>query len=144
MLGNLSWEHLLVLFVVGLLVLGPERLPSAIRWSVSALRRIRQHIDSTTGDLREQFGPEIAELREPLTELQRLRGMNPRSVLTTYLLDGDEQGDEQIVPGRAGPPKATGDPAAASSPQHRPPLEPSSQPSAARDAHPGAFHLDAT
>ncbi|WP_038863779.1 twin-arginine translocase TatA/TatE family subunit, partial [Mycobacterium avium] len=27
MLGSLSWEHMLVLVVVGLVVLGPERLP---------------------------------------------------------------------------------------------------------------------
>ncbi|WP_038853390.1 twin-arginine translocase TatA/TatE family subunit, partial [Mycobacterium avium] len=31
MLGSLSWEHMLVLVVVGLVVLGPERLAGAIR-----------------------------------------------------------------------------------------------------------------
>ncbi|WP_042907715.1 twin-arginine translocase TatA/TatE family subunit, partial [Mycobacterium avium] len=33
MLGSLSWEHMLVLVVVGLVVLGPERLPGAPPWA---------------------------------------------------------------------------------------------------------------
>ena len=41
MFANFGWEHFLVLLVVGLVVLGPERLPGAIRWSANALRQTR-------------------------------------------------------------------------------------------------------
>ena len=36
------------------------------------------------------MGPEFDDLREPLSELQKLRGMTPRAALTKHLLDGDD------------------------------------------------------
>ncbi|WP_066914783.1 Sec-independent protein translocase protein TatB [Mycobacterium interjectum] len=90
MFGNLSWEHILVLVVVGLVILGPERLPGAIRWTSNALRQARDYLSGMTTQLREDLGPEFDDLREPLSELQRLRGMSPRAALTKHLLDGDD------------------------------------------------------
>jgi sec-independent protein translocase protein TatB len=88
--GNLSWEHIAVLVVVGLVILGPERLPGAIRWTGNALRQARDYLSGVTSQLREDIGPEFDDLRAPLSELQRLRGMTPRAVLTKHLLDGDD------------------------------------------------------
>jgi sec-independent protein translocase protein TatB len=90
MFGSLSWEHLLVLVVVGLVVLGPERLPGAIRWTSTALRQARDYLSGVTTQLREDLGPEFDDLRAPLSELQKLRGMTPRAALTKHLLDGDD------------------------------------------------------
>jgi sec-independent protein translocase protein TatB len=81
---------MLVLVVVGLVVLGPERLPGAIRWTANAVRQARDYITGVTGQLREDIGPEFDDLREPLRELQKLRGMTPRAALTKHLLDGDD------------------------------------------------------
>jgi sec-independent protein translocase protein TatB len=36
------------------------------------------------------LGPEFEDLREPLSELQKLRGITPRAALTKHLLDGDD------------------------------------------------------
>jgi sec-independent protein translocase protein TatB len=90
MFANLSWEHILVLVVVGLVILGPERLPGAIRWTASALRQARDYLSGVTNQLREDIGPEFDDLRGPLSELQKLRGMTPRAALTKHLLDGDD------------------------------------------------------
>src|SRR3979411_2461486 len=90
MFGNLSWEHILVLVVVGLVILGPERLPGAIRWTSTALRQARDYLSGVTTQLREDIGPEFDDLRGPISELQKLRGMSPRAVLTKHLLDGDD------------------------------------------------------
>jgi sec-independent protein translocase protein TatB len=90
MLGNLSWEHILVLVVVGLVILGPERLPGAIRWTSTSLRQARDYLSGMTTQLRQDLGPEFDDLRAPLSELQRLRGMTPRAALTKHLLDGDD------------------------------------------------------
>src|ERR1700756_1116120 len=90
MLANLSWEHILVLVVVGLVILGPERLPGAIRWTGNALRQAREYLSGVTSQLREDIGPEFDDLRGPLSELQRLRSMTPRAALTKHLLDGDD------------------------------------------------------
>ena len=90
MLGNLSWEHILVLVVVGLVILGPERLPGAIRWTSTSLRQARDYLSGMTTQLRQDLGPEFDDLRAPLSELQKLRGMTPRAALTKHLLDGDD------------------------------------------------------
>jgi sec-independent protein translocase protein TatB len=88
--ANLSWEHILVLVVVGLVILGPERLPGAIRWTSNALRQARDYLSGVTSQLRQDLGPEFDDLRGPLSELQKLRGMTPRAALTKHLLDGDD------------------------------------------------------
>lgn len=90
MFANIGWGEMLVLVVVGLVVLGPERLPGAIRWTSSALRQARDYLSGVTSQLREDMGPEFDDLREHLGELQKLRGMTPRAALTKHLLDGDD------------------------------------------------------
>src|ERR1700749_794025 len=90
MFANVGWGEMLVLVVVGLVVLGPERLPGAIRWSATALRQARDYLSGMTTQLREDIGPEFDDLREPLSQLQKLRGMTPRAALTKHLLDGDD------------------------------------------------------
>jgi sec-independent protein translocase protein TatB len=90
MFANVGWGEILVLMVVGLVVLGPERLPGAIRWTSAALRQARDYLSGMTTQLREDMGPEFDDLREPLSELNKLRGMTPRAALTKHLLDGDD------------------------------------------------------
>jgi sec-independent protein translocase protein TatB len=90
MFANVGWGEMLVLVVAGLVILGPERLPGAIRWTANALRQARDYVSGATSNLREELGPEFDDLREPLSELQKLRGMTPRAALTKHLLDGDD------------------------------------------------------
>ena len=90
MFGNVGWGEMLVLVIAGLVILGPERLPGAIRWTSGALRQARDYISGATSQLREDLGPEFDDLREPLSELNKLRGMTPRAALTKHLLDGDD------------------------------------------------------
>jgi len=90
MFANVGWGEMLVLVVVGLVILGPERLPGAIRWTANAVRQARDYLSAVTNQLREDIGPEFDDLREPLSELQKLRGMTPRAALTKHLLDGDD------------------------------------------------------
>src|SRR6478736_5127304 len=90
MFANVGWGEMLVLVALGLVILGPERLPGAIRWTAGALRQARDYVNNATDQLREEIGPEFEDLRAPLSELQKLRGMTPRAALTRHLLDGDD------------------------------------------------------
>jgi sec-independent protein translocase protein TatB len=90
MFANVGWGEMLVLVIAGLVILGPERLPGAIRWTSSALRQARDYVSGATSQLREDLGPEFDDLREPLSQLNKLRGMTPRAALTKHLLDGDD------------------------------------------------------
>jgi sec-independent protein translocase protein TatB len=118
MFANVGWGEMLVLLIAGLVILGPERLPGAIRWTSGALRQARDYISGATSQLREDLGPEFEDLREPLSELNKLRGMTPRAALTKHLLDGDDSiftgkfdtPDEKPVPSPA--PQPTPEPPA--------------------------------
>jgi sec-independent protein translocase protein TatB len=88
--ANIGWGEMLLLVIAGLVILGPERLPGAIRWTSGALRQARDYVSGATTQLRQDLGPEFDDLREPLSELQKLRGMTPRAALTKHLLDGDD------------------------------------------------------
>jgi sec-independent protein translocase protein TatB len=90
MFANVGWGEMLVLLIAGLVILGPERLPGAIRWTSGTLRQARDYISGATSQLRDDLGPEFEDLREPLSQLNKLRGMTPRAALTKHLLDGDD------------------------------------------------------
>lgn len=94
---NIGWPEMVILVVAALVILGPERLPGAIRWTAQSLRQVRDYASGATSQLRNDLGPELDELRKPLEELNELRkpleglrGMTPRSVVTKHLFDGDD------------------------------------------------------
>ena len=110
---------MLVLVIAGLVILGPERLPGAIRWTAGAVRQAREYLSGATSQLRQDLGPEFEDLRGPLSELQKLRGMTPRAALTKHLLDGDDSfltGDFD---------KPTDKPVSPNGPTPQPPASPS-------------------
>jgi sec-independent protein translocase protein TatB len=104
MFANVGWGEMLLLIVVGLVVLGPERLPGAIQWTAKTVRQARDYLSGATRELREELGPEFEDLRQPLSEIQKLRGMTPRAAITKHLLDGDDSwltGEFEARPGGA-------------------------------------------
>jgi sec-independent protein translocase protein TatB len=78
---SVGWGEILVLILAGLFILGPDRLPEAAAWLGRSVRKVRE--------FREEVGPEFDEWRQPLRELQRLRGMDPRRAVSQHLFDGD-------------------------------------------------------
>ncbi|WP_396903649.1 Sec-independent protein translocase protein TatB [Mycolicibacterium phlei] len=123
MFANVGWGEMLILVIAGLVILGPERLPGAIRWTAGALRQARDYLSGATKQLREDLGPEFEDLREPLSELNKLRGMTPRAALTKHLLDGDDS----IFTGRFDTPSAQ-DPAPGTKPVSSPAPTPQNPP----------------
>ena len=126
MFSSVGWGEMLLLVLVGLVVLGPERLPGAIAWTAGTIRQARDYLSGATRELREELGPEFEDLRKPLGEIQKLRGMTPRAAITKHLLDGDDswltgefggptggqersdRGTGPVKPESATPPEATG------------------------------------
>lgn len=135
MFANIGWGEMLVLVIAGLVILGPERLPGAIRWTSSALRQARDYVSGATTQLRQDFGSEFEDLREPLSELNKLRGMTPRAALTKHLLDGDDS----FLTGKFDAPSSPIDGAPADSTPIEPPSSPNPKPGGAT-----AFDTDAT
>jgi len=143
MFANVGWGEMLLLVVVGLVILGPERLPGAIRWTSNALRQARDYVSGATSQLREDMGPEFDDLRQPLSELQKLRGMTPRAALTKHLLDGD---DSWLTEAFQSPAGAAGPATSGTEKPHSAP-PPTAQPKAFEPLPPGTpapFDADAT
>lgn len=87
----------LVIFVVAILVFGPDRLPEFARQAGRFLRQVRQFTQAARDDLRNELGPEFADLE--LTDL------DPRQVVRKHILEAmDEEPDDtaSTVPVRPG------------------------------------------
>lgn len=70
---DLSFEKIVVLVMVALFVLGPERLPAAA-WLARSIRQAKHYAtaarEQLSGPEFEEFRAPLAELREPLQELR--------------------------------------------------------------------------
>jgi len=87
---DLSVPKLLVLMLVALFVLGPERLPAAATWLGQNIRKVKGFAAGATEALRREVGPEFDQLRQPLQDLrgplQELRGLrDPKAAVLRHL-----------------------------------------------------------
>lgn len=90
MFTDVGWGEILVILVVGLIVIGPERLPRVIQDVRAALLAARTAINNAKKDLNNEFGADFDEFRKPVAEIASLTRMGPRAALTKTLLDGDD------------------------------------------------------
>ena len=102
MFGNIGWGEMAILLVAGLFILGPERLPGAAAWLAQSLKQVREYATGAREQLREELGPDFDELRKPLADLQQLRGMTPRGLITQHLFDGKDPIGDLGLSGRPG------------------------------------------
>lgn len=84
---GLSVDHLVVLLVAALFILGPERLPGAAAWLGQSLSRIRGFASGAQEQLRAEIGTDFDELRKPLQELGSLRKLDLNSAVARLLVD---------------------------------------------------------
>ena len=78
---NIGPMELAVLMVVGLIVLGPDRIPGLARDAARMIRTLRELATGARTQLRDELGPEFADVD--------LRSLNPRTALQRAIL-GDE------------------------------------------------------
>jgi sec-independent protein translocase protein TatB len=79
---NIGPLEFVVLAVVGLIVLGPDRLPGLARDAARMIRTLREMATGARTQLRDELGPEFADLD--------LRSLNPRTAIQRVLLGDDE------------------------------------------------------
>jgi sec-independent protein translocase protein TatB len=100
---NIGPMELLVLALVGLIVLGPDKLPGLARDAARMLRTLRDLAQGARTQLRDELGPEFADVDlrnlNPRTAIQRavlgddvdLDRLNPRSYLQDVLSDDEPE-----------------------------------------------------
>ncbi|MEE2697370.1 MAG: Sec-independent protein translocase protein TatB, partial [Actinomycetota bacterium] len=72
-MGNLGGGEILAILLVGLLVLGPERLPGAVRQAGKALRQVRKVTVGFQEELRSAVEDPIVEAKARLSGEALLR-----------------------------------------------------------------------
>lgn len=83
------------MFVVAILVFGPDRLPDFARQAGRFLRQVRDFTTAARDDIRQELGPEFADLE--LTDL------DPRKAVRKHILEAMEDDDPgETVPIRPG------------------------------------------
>jgi sec-independent protein translocase protein TatB len=110
------WE-LLVLAFVGVIVLGPERLPGLARDAANVLRQLRDMATGARNQLKNELGPEFSDV--DLQALRDLRALNPRTAISRALLGDDDDVAAAAPQPAAAPPAAEPPPPAAQPPLGR-------------------------
>jgi sec-independent protein translocase protein TatB len=98
---GLSFAKLLVIAVVALLVIGPERLPALASRLAQLTRSLRRLSDSARDRIRDEMGPEFDDV-----DWKRLdpRQYDPRRIIREALLDDQNAEAEEHVTAAVTPP----------------------------------------
>jgi sec-independent protein translocase protein TatB len=78
---NVGPLELMVLAIVGLIVLGPDKVPDLARDAARMIKTLRELATGARTQLREELGPEFADVD--------LRSLNPRTAISRAIL-GEE------------------------------------------------------
>ena len=106
---NIGPMELLILALVGLIVLGPERLPGLVRDATRVLRQLRDMASGAHTQLKNELGPEFSDI--DLQALRDLRALNPRTAIQRALL-GDDDDAARPAPSAPAQPQPPPPPAA--------------------------------
>jgi len=116
-LFNIGPLELIVLAFVGLVVLGPDRVPGLARDAGRLLRTLRDVATGARSQLREELGPEFADID--------LRSLNPRTAITQALLGDDAGAPGNLAGGKSAWQRALlGDPSGAAEAPAEPGVKP--------------------
>ncbi|HEY2299731.1 MAG TPA: sec-independent translocase [Jatrophihabitans sp.] len=81
---NVGPMEFVVLALVAVIVLGPDRLPQFARDAANLLRTLRELATGARTQLRDELGPEFADMD--------LRNLNPRTAIQRAILGDEENG----------------------------------------------------
>lgn len=76
---DVGLPEIMVILVVAIIAFGPDKLPEYARQAGRMVRQLRQFAQSAQEDLRNELGPEYADLN--------LADLNPRAMIRKHVLD---------------------------------------------------------
>src|SRR3954453_1893689 len=87
--------------LVAVLVFGPDRLPDLAKQAGRMVRKAKQFADAARDELREELGPEYADLE--------LRDLDPRTIVRKHIIEAMNDEDEPRPRRRGLPPLPDGE-----------------------------------
>lgn len=106
MFSTIGWGEIFFIVLLGIVIVGPERLPGVLEDVRAAVFAARKAIANAKRELNGEFEPvrqEFQSLAGPLSEAAQWGRLGPKAALTKVLFDGDEDAWNQFNPGLAPP-----------------------------------------
>ena len=98
---GIGLPELTVIAFVAVLVFGPEKLPELAKQAAQLVRQLRRMANTARDELREELGPEYADLE--------LRDLDPRTIVRKHITEALEDDDDEPVSRRRGSPLSPGE-----------------------------------
>ncbi|OIR41608.1 twin arginine-targeting protein translocase TatB [Corynebacterium sp. NML140438] len=97
MFSSIGWGEIFFILIIGLIVIGPERLPSVIEDVRAAIYAARKAINNAKRELNGEL-EEFEELRKPLDTVSQYASMGPKRAMAKLFFEDDEEFLESFDP----------------------------------------------
>lgn len=97
-MGGLTFEKLIIVVVIALIVIGPEKLPGFAHKLGELVRNVKRMADGAKDRLREEMGPEFDEVNWKQLDP---RQYDPRRIIRDALLEDEREAHAEARKARA-------------------------------------------
>ena len=101
MFDSVGWSEIFFILIMGLIVIGPERLPGVIQDVRAAIFAARKAINNAKKELNGEFddlSADLAEFQKPISQITSIRAMGPKAALGKVLFDDDPEVMDMLDP----------------------------------------------
>ena len=102
MFSSIGWGEIFFILIIGLIVIGPERLPSVVEDVRAAIYAAKKAINNAKAELNGELG-EFEEFKKPIDTVSRYAAMGPKRAMAKVLFEDD---DSSEPPAPKTPPQA--------------------------------------
>lgn len=89
MFSSIGWGEIFFILIIGLIVIGPERLPSVVEDVRAAIYAAKKAINNAKAELNGELG-EFEEFKKPIDTVSRYAAMGPKRAMAKVLFEDEE------------------------------------------------------
>ena len=86
MFSNIGWGEIFFILIIGLIVIGPERLPGVVEDVCAAIYAAKKAINNAKAELNGEF-EEFEEFKKPIDTVTQYAAMGPKRAMAKMLFD---------------------------------------------------------
>jgi sec-independent protein translocase protein TatB len=95
---SIGWGEIFFIIIIGIIVIGPEKLPGVIQDVRAAIFAARKAINNAKDELSGDFGDDFEEFRKPINTVSEYASMGPKRAIAKVLFDEEEEYLDQFDP----------------------------------------------
>lgn len=94
MFSNIGWGEIFFILIIGLIVIGPERLPGVVEDVRAAIYAAKKAINNAKAELNGEF-EEFEEFKKPIDTVTQYAAMGPKRAMAKMLFDEESPAPRQ-------------------------------------------------